>query len=217
MKMRLNILILLFTLLSLSFVSSTALADTVNLKKGEWIEYQVLAIGDFPGEHNVNWTRIEIIDVRGEIILLNVTVQLTTGPYVYYNDTVDFEKGELMEGFFLPSNVTDGDVFFDKLVGNITVSGVEHRTYGGADRTLVVGVAPETTYYWDKAKGIMVEAHSSYPSFNYTVDTIAEKTNMWQAQILGLDPTVFYAITVGIVALTTIIAVFLTYRLKKKP
>jgi hypothetical protein len=212
-------LVTLIALLMLMFAftaSTTASAHTIDLKKGDWIEYQVDAVGDFPGEHNVNWTRIEVVDMQGELIFLNVTVQLTTGPYAYYNDTIDFETGELMEGFFLPSNVTEGDVFFDTLVGYITVGGVEHRTYGGADRTLILGIAPETVYYYDKATGIMVEAHSSYPDFNYTVDTVAVKTNLWQPQILGLEPTVFYTVSVGAATAVAVVIVLIVISRRKK-
>ncbi len=213
-------LITIITLLALVFsfaASITTSASTMNFKKGDWIEYRVTAIGDFPGEHNAKWARIEIVDVQGEMLHLNVTTQLTTGSYVYYNDTVDYEKGELMEGFFLPSNLTVGDVFYDTLVGNITVSGFKQIMYAGAERTIVVGLSPETTYYWDKTIGIMVEAHSSYPDFNYTIDTIADKTNMWQPQILGLEPPVFYAATIGTAGAIAVAAVFLIRRRKKAP
>lgn len=213
-KQLIRTIALLAIIFATSSINATS-AQSTNLRAGDWIEYQVTAVGNFPGEHNVNWTRIEIMDVSSELVL-NITAQLETGFYVYYNYTVDFEKGKLLEGFFLPPNVTVGDTFFDSLVGNITISVIEHRTYCGAKRTIVVGVTPETTYYWDEAKRIMVEANSAYPNFNYTVNTIAEKTNIWQPQIFGLGKEVFYAITVGI-AITAIVLLFIFYRFKKKP
>jgi hypothetical protein len=209
--------ITLLVLLSLVSFSPMISAKEIGVKKGDWIEYSVVATGDFPGEHNAKWARIEIVNVQGQIILVNVTTQLTTDEYVYYNVTVDFEKGDLEEGFFLPRNVTLGDVFTDSLVGNITVIGVEQRTYVGAERTIVKGDSPNNKFFWDEAKGIMVEAHSSYPDYNYTIDTIMEKTNMWQSQILGLEPIVFYSITIAAISVAAIISGLVFWRRRKIP
>lgn len=206
--------IALVLLVLLSFVSVPTLisAREIGVKKGDWIEYSVVATGDFPGEHNAKWARLEIVNLQGQIILVNVTTQLTTDKYVYYNVTVDFEKGDLLEGFFLPRNVTVGDVFVDSLVGNITAIGVGQRTYAGAGRTIIKGDSPNSTFFWDETKGIMVEAHSSYPDYNYTIDTIVEKTNMWQPQIFGLEPTIFYSITIIAISIITIITGLVFWR-----
>jgi len=42
---------------------------------------------------------------------------------------------------------------------------------------------------------------------------MVDKTNMWQPQILGLDPTVFYAVVIGAaVAIVAVIALILMRR-----
>ncbi len=201
--------IILCTLL-LSVISPLAvLAEpVVKVKKGDWIEYTVVATGNFPGEHNTKWVRMEIVDVQGEVIQVNVTAQLTNDSFVYYDEMVNYTASELLEGFFLPSNATLGTSFYDSLVGNIAVVSKEQKSYGGATRTIIIGEAPSSTYYWDEATGMTVEAHSSYPAYNYSLDTYFNATNMWQPQILGLDPPIFYlTITVVAVAVATVVAV----------
>jgi hypothetical protein len=198
--------------------AATSASFSVDVKKGDWIEYQVKATGNFPEEHNAQWARMEIVDVQGDIIHLNVTTLLIDGTYVFANVTVNFDTGDLEEGFFVPSNVAVGDVFVDNLVGNITVSGVEQKTYAGAERTVLLGVSPESTFVWDKAKGMLVEAHSFYPEFNFTYDTVADKTNMWKPQILGLDPIRFYALSVAtVVTVFAVIVAILVWHQRKSP
>jgi len=78
----------------------------------------------------------------------------------------------------------------------------------------VSAATAQSTYYWDKATGVLVEGISEFP--DYTIHSIADKTNMWQPQIFGLEPTVFYALL--ILAATVIVAViaFLAVRRKKR-
>ena len=103
-----------------------------------------------------------------------------------------------------------GDACFDQNVGNITISDVEERTYAGATRTVVHATTSETTYYWDKATGILVEGESKFS--DYTISTIADETNMWQSKLLGPDPTFFYAF----VGATVVIVVALAFVIEEK-
>jgi hypothetical protein len=68
-------------------------------------------------------------------------------------------------------------------------------------------------FYWDKSTGILVEANSSFT--DYTMNTKADKTNMWQPQIFGLDPTVFYALVIAVAAILAVIAFFFIRRKKR--
>jgi hypothetical protein len=151
---------------------------SVGVKKGDWIEYQVALTGSPPADHDVTWARMEVTNVQGKAINLNVTTEFKNGTLLYENVTLNLETGQLGDDFIIPANLNSGATFFDENVGNITISGVEERTYAGATRTVVYAATSETTYYWDQATGVLVEGNSQFP--DYTMNTIVDKTNMWQ-------------------------------------
>ena len=196
-----------------AFVSATV---NVGVKKGDWIEYQVSATGVSPEGHDAKWARMEVTNVQGTAINLNVTTEYGNGSFLYENVTLNLATGQLGDDFFVPANLAAGDVFFDAHAGNITISGVEQRTYAGAERTVISGSTPQTSFYWDKATGILVEAHSSYPDYNFTMATFADKTNIWEPQVLGLKPVVFYSMIVAIIVIAgAVVATVLVMRRKK--
>jgi hypothetical protein len=184
----------------------------VGVKQGDWIEYQVNVTGTPPPDHNITWARMEITDVQGGDINLNVTTKFSNGTLLNEAITLNLETGQLGDDFIIPANLNGGGTFFDKRVGNITISGVEERTYAGATRTVVYANTFQTKFYWDKSTGIIVEALSSYTE--YTMHTTVDKTNMWQAQIFGLDSTIFYALLIATVAILAIIIFFVIRRKK---
>jgi hypothetical protein len=185
---------------------------SVGVKQGDWIEYQVTFTGTPDPEHDVIWARMEIVGVQGTAINLNVTTEFSNGTLLNEAITLNLETGQLGDDFIIPSNLNSGDTFFDKHVGNITISGAEERTLAGATRTIVYASTSQTMFYWDKSTGILVEANSSFT--DYTMHTKADKTNMWQPQIFGLDPTVFYALVIAAVAILIMIAFFVIRRKK---
>jgi len=71
-------------------------------------------------------------------------------------------------------------------------------------------------YYWDKATGVLVEGTSEFP--DYTIHSIADKTNMWQSQIWRLEPQVFYALLIlAATVIVTVITFFAVRRKKRAP
>jgi hypothetical protein len=140
-------------------------------------------------------------------------IKLRTPLYIF-NELVNLnlETGQLRDDFSIPANLQRLHTFFDKNVGNITIGGVEEKTCAGATRTVVCASTAETAFYWDRSTGILVEANSSFTY--YTMNTKADKTNMWQAQMFGLDPTVFYALVIAAVAILVVIAFFVIRRKK---
>lgn len=184
----------------------------VGVKQGEWIEYRVTFTGTPDPEHDVTWARMEVVEVQGKEISLDIATEFSNGTLLNETITLNLETGQLGDDFIIPANLNSGDTFFDKRQGNITISGVEERTYAGANRTVVSATTSHTTYYWDKATGVLVEGISSFTGF--TMHTKVDKTNMWQAQVSGLDSTVLYAIAVVAVVILAVIA-FLVMRKKK--
>jgi hypothetical protein len=185
---------------------------SVGVKQGDWIEYQVTFTGTPAEKHNVIWARMQIASVQGKSINLDMTVNFSDGTQEPETSTLNLETGQLGDDFIIPANLNVGDTFYDKTEGNIMISGAEERTYAGATRTVVYANTSQTTFYWDKSTGILVEATSSYTE--YTMHTTADKTNMWQAQIFGLDSTLFYALIIVAVAIIAAIIFFVIRRKK---
>ena len=184
----------------------------VGVKQGDWIEYQVNVTGTPPPDHNIIWARMEITDVQGGDINLNITTRFSNGTLLNEAITLNLETGQLGDDFIIPANLNAGDTFYDKTEGNIMISGAEERTYAGATRTVVYANTSQTKFYWDKSTAILVEATSSYTE--YTMHTTTDKTNMWKAQIFGLDLTLFYALIIVAVAIIAAIIFFVIRRKK---
>ncbi len=187
----------------------------VGVKKGDWIEYQAVFTGTPPAGHEVTWARTEVVDVQGALISLNITTKFFDGTLLNETIILNLETGQLGDEFIIPANLNKGDTFFDKHHGTMTISAVEERTYAGAARTVVSATTAQSTYYWDKATGVLVEGISEFP--DYAIHSIADKTNMWQPQLFGLEPTVFYALLILAAAvILAIIAFFAVHRKERK-
>ena len=188
---------------------------SVGVKQGDWIEYQVTFTGTPPEGHAVTWARMDIVSVQGKNITLAVAAKQSDESWLNETVQLNLETGQLGDDFIIPANLNSGDAFFDERQGNITISGVEERTYAGAKRSIVSGTVQQTTYqttyYWDRATGVLVEGNSSYTDF--AMYTKVDKTNMWQPEAVGLDSTVFYALAIGAaVIIVAVIAVLFLHR-----
>jgi hypothetical protein len=216
------VLAIALTVLIVTALLAVAFADvSVGVKKGDWIEYQVKVTGNPPPRYNVTWARIDVTGVQGEDISLYIQTRFANGSLLIENITVNLETSP-GDSFIIPANLNPGDEFYNQyLGGNITITSVEQRTILGAERTVVSGATEQTTYYWDRQTGILVEATSSAPiGFNtgfgisegFTVFTKTSETNIWQPQILGLDLRVFYALIVAVVVALAAIVAILVWR-----
>ncbi len=196
MRSKLSLAIALVILQFGSILTCASATISVGVKKGDWIEYQVKFTGDTAFGHDVTWARIAVTDVQGEAITLNITTESSNGTLTIESPTIlSLDSGQLGDDFIIPANLKTGDTFFDKNQGYITITGAEEKTVAGTERTILTGANPDTTYHWDRSTGILVEANSTYPG--YAITTIANRTNMWQPQLFGLDPAVFYALVAG--------------------
>jgi hypothetical protein len=205
----------LMLLLILAIQPSVSGYVQVGVKKGSWIEYQVAVTGTPPKEHDAQWARMEVVNVKNTSVSLNVTTQFKNGTYLYENVTLDLQSGNLGDDFFIPANLTPGEQFYDLHNGNITINTTQIRTYDYTERTVVTANTSNTTYYWDQETGILLEANSTYPDQNFTIITIADKTNLWPPKMSPMETGTVYAISGGIVI--TVLAVMLLSCTKKKP
>jgi hypothetical protein len=186
---------------------------SVGVKQGDWIEYQVTYSGTPPEGHAVKWARMDIGNVRGRAISLAIAAKMTDETWSNETFTLNFDAGQLGDNFIIPANLKSGDTFSDIQQGNITISGTEDRAYAGVKRVVVSGTTLQTTYYWDRATGVLVEGNSSYTGF--AMYTKVDKTNMWQAQTLGLDSNVLYVLAVGATVVIVAAIAFFVIRRKK--
>ena len=207
---RLTLLAIALTLLVVTVPIVVAFADvSVGVKKGDWIEYQVTVTGNPPEDHNLTWARMEVTDVQDAAISLDIQTKFASGIILPEHITLNLASGVLGDDFFIPANLSAGDVFYDAHAGNIIITGSEQRTYAGAERTVVTGHTNVTSFYWDQQTGILVEAYSNYSDINFTMKTVADKTNIWQPQPTVLAPSLGYAASVVAVAVVVVVALLL--------
>lgn len=201
-------------LLTLALGVSVALAQvSVGVEKGNWVEYQVSFQGTPPPGHDVEWARTEVTDVQGSLIYLNITDGMSNGTVVQEDFVLNLETGHLGDDFIIPANLDVGDTFLDDYHGNVTISGVEDGTYGGAVRTVVFASTAQTTYYWDRATGFLVKGVTN--AGDYNMSSIVHATNMWQAQPVELGTTALYAAVIAVIVIVALLVVFVVWRRKK--
>jgi len=205
------------TMLVLLVIFSTVVIASaevmVGVKKGDWIEYNVTYTGSPPEGHEANWARLEVLDVQGSKITVNMTIRTPNGTLSSQTATLNLQTGELGDDFIIPANLKDGDTFFDARDGNITIGSAETRTYAGASRVVVIGNMRQAVDYWDKSTGVILEGISTLSG--YTMTAKIDKTNLWQTEQAGLDQNVL--IVVALVAILVIVAaiIILAKRMKK--
>jgi hypothetical protein len=204
-----------FSILLVSGLISSVFADlSVGVKKGDWIEYAVTYTGSPSQGHDINWARIEIIEVEGPLVYVSITSRYPNGSREILNFTSNLQTGKLIDNFIIPSNLNSGDSFLDQNIGNITISDVGEYVYAGATRTVLYASTNQNSYVWDQVTGVNVESTSEQP--DYSMHTIILDTNLWQSSVnLGLSALVLIAFT-AVIALVVASIIVLKYG-KKKP
>ncbi|MEJ2281697.1 MAG: hypothetical protein P8X97_07320 [Candidatus Bathyarchaeota archaeon] len=204
-------IIFLIIFLNFSFLTIYSSENlTVGVKKGEWIEYNVVCNGDIPLDHNVTWAKIEVIDVKNELIFVNITSKYSDNRNEIETSILNIQTGEIGEGFIIPSNLGQGDKFLEEFEGIITITKVEEKTIANEKRTVVGADTPNTSFYWDQQTGFLVEANTTNTSFSIISKAI--KTNIWQHTIFGFDLIVYIVVLITISSVSIII---LRHKLKK--
>lgn len=177
MRQRLAALLAAVFLVSVAAAAS-AEEVTVGVKSGDWIEYNVTSTGAPMQGHDVEWARMEVIDVQSPSITVSMTSRFTDGTAETVTATINLETGHLIDDFIIPANLDVGDSFKDEHYGTITITGSVERTYAGAQRTVLTATMGNNTYYWDKATGVSVEGKTE--TQEYSIHSVASATNMWQ-------------------------------------
>jgi len=208
-----SIICLVTVLLLISVVSAQV---SVGVKKGDWVEYQSTYTGT-PPELSSDFFRFEILKVNGTIITYEGITDFLNGTRKDSVYTADISVSDAIDfGFFvIPSNLPDSGTFYsgDKAIGNLTVNGVEERTYAGVKRvTVSAKLGNSSTWYWDKDTGVLLELNDFRTDYSLVVK--AERTNIWQTQLFGINQTAFYAIVISVVAVVVLMSILVLQRKK---
>lgn len=110
---------------------------SVGVKEGDLIEYQVTYTGNIPEEHDVTWAKIEVTKVEDPQIELAITSRYSDGTEETVTTTLNLFTGQLADCFIIPANLNLGDTFLEEIAGNITIDGIEERTYENIKRIVV--------------------------------------------------------------------------------
>ena len=204
-------------LINPSQASQAQTTPSIGVKAGDWIEFNANTSGNLPAGHDVIWFKMEIINTTGTQIFVNIVAESHNGTLTSSMRTIDFAIGDTQAWIFIPANLGPGDSFYDNSTNStVTIQGEKTETIDGVARTITYVHTAQRNKEWDKATGVFVQTVDNYhnPDYNATADTYA--TNMWSPQIIGLDPTVFYAIISSVIVLVSAaILVIVAFRRKK--
>ena len=188
----------------------------IGVKTGDWIEFHVSTTGAPPSEKDIDWARMEVLDVEGDTFHVNTTGHQLNGVYSSFIRTFNFPAGEVSAWIIIPANLSPGDTFYD-VVDNqsYAIQGEHQETVAGATRTVTyLNNSMGRFKQWDKATGVFVETIDNVG--NYTVNAIAYATNMWSPEIFGLDPTVFYTLVAAVVIIVIAAATVVVLYIRRK-
>ena len=170
-------LVLAATVLAFLFVTvsfTIVLADvSVGVKQGDWIQYNVHVTGNPPGDHNIQSASMNVTNVEGADITLDIQTIFNNGTNYPEHITLNLATGILGDDFFIPKNLNVGDQFYDAYQGNITITSQQTQEIAGAQRTVILGSSNYTNYTWDKETGTLVAGLSVEPDYRMTTRTVA--------------------------------------------
>ncbi len=219
MREKLVVILLAAMLLSVSAATmqSVGLEYTIGVKTGDWIEYHVSTTGAPPTEKDIDWARMEVLDVEGNTFHVNTTGHQLNGVYSSFIRTFNFPAGEVSAWIIIPANLSPGETFYDAVDNqSYAIQGEKQEAIAGATRAVTYLNNSMGRYkQWDKATGVFVETIDNVG--NYTVNALAYATNMWNPTVFGLDQTVFYVAAGAIISIVVVAAAFVVlYHRKKK-
>jgi hypothetical protein len=207
---------------------------SVGVKEGDWIEYNVsmAGVGAMPPTHDVRWFRIEVLPpVEDSAFSVSLTSRYANGTVGSAIWRFNFTEGNVEGWIIIPANLSAGDTFYDYSLHtgvpvNVTIQSEEQKNVFGATRTITYGQDALRHKEWDKATGVFIGTTEYYKNVttrtgwhieDLTVTVTAAATNMWSpALIMGLKPSVFYALVTVVAALVALMLAFVILDRKKK-
>jgi hypothetical protein len=219
MQKEISAIMIVALILTCAVVAVSAAQPAVGVKKGEWVEYHVVAGGSPPAAQDITWAKIEILDVEGEQFHANFTVRYVNGTLSSSGRTFNFTAGDVQAWIIIPANLSPGESFYDSSINStVTIQGQLVKNVAGANRVVTYtnatskGLARHKE--WDKATGFYIQSVDNIGT--YTINANAYATNIWSPQILELNQPQFYTIIAVVVAVVLIILILITARKRKK-
>jgi len=203
------VLIGLFLLIGICLQTYVLAQVSVGVKDGDWIEYNMIYSGSTPSDYP-EWMKIEVLNVEGTSITAELSLLLLDGTTDTVSGTYDLETG-VLDLLLIPAGLDSGDEYFHPFFGNIVIAGTEEYSFGDAKRVVSFATVDGIEFQWDKTTGIILQ--SEHSTSNFAQKMIADKTNMWEPQILGIDSTILYIL---IIAIMVIIAILVVFMFKKR-
>jgi hypothetical protein len=224
-----------------------ALDYNVGVKAGDWIKYGQLSItwngtetepSYITEEKKVDWVKMEVENVTGTTIGLNMTSHYKNGTQTSVTGSVDLNSSTGMSGsrFFIAANLKSGDPLGMNSQPNApkinqTTTGIYAGAYRNINVLEVTSVSTSVLYgnqtstfkfYWDQSTGFLVEMYMKQPytgnSNAYTETSVkATETNMWSADLLGTLANNLVYIVAGIAVVIVVIAAAMVLRREKSP
>ncbi len=215
-----KIAILVAVIFLFSAGASVACAITVGVKKGDWIEYTVTSTGTLDESHNITSARMEVMDVQGDIIQVNIVSTYSNGTQASTDSTLNLDTGVLIDNFIIPANLTTGMSFNSNMgnMGKMMIGASRQGSYCGATRTVVTATYGGNTYIWDQATGVSVEGNSegTLNGQAYTMHSLATATNMWQTETPASPDLMIYSVVIVIVIVIVAIVAVVALRSRKR-
>lgn len=210
-----KIVALIVLLMAFSTIVIASAQIVVGVKKGDWIEYTVTTTGTPPDSaHSITAARMEVLDVQGTTIQVNITSTYSNGTQFSNPSTLNLATGQLIDNFIIPAGLTTGSEFNSNMgtMVRMRITGTSQGTCVGATRTVVNATQDGNTYVWDQATGVSVEGISegTYNGQPYTMHTLATNTNMWtlpSSTESSPDMTLIYVAVIVIVVIVVVAAV----------
>ena len=218
----------------------------LGVKIGDWVKYGQITVawtgnGTEPPyvteAKKVDYERIDVQDVAGTTVSLNLTVHYDNGTQTFQRFDTDVKTSSMSWSYLIATNLTAGDPLIPRnplipsapeTIINQTVTGM----YAGAYRNVnVIDIKSNWTVeqatwqfeakrFWDQSSGITVETYSNQTyNASESVQTSfkATETNLWSASTLDLIQNNLIYIIAGVAVIIVIVATTLVLRRRKPP
>ena len=227
---KITILLVTLSLFALPFfvvqvqpVTSTNSVSAIEVKPGDWIEYERNYASTIIQEETSGQVRYEVSDIQDLRVTFSITEDDSGDKRQEEHHIETSSISHALPHVLIPahSNLNDKIDCSDR---QIMISRVEKRSCAGSERTVLYAI--DRTFYstddyatiefwWDRDTGVLVE-YSSFtqlPYGNVTTSVKLVETNIWEPQLYGVDQGSFMLIAAVSIAVLVIVGLII---LRKK-